>query len=257
MANLHITSYWPKLAAFTLVGSMFIAPISLGIAAKTSVRHEVLFGAAISCDKKALKRLLRKGIDINIKSKDGNTALMTAASWGCKSVAKFLIEKGADVNLRNKYGKTAFLIALEQGYVQLARLLLNKGTHINLKCSEAKWTPLHIAAYHGYVEIVRLLLNKGVKTDCKTDAGQTALILATLNAGTVRMAPRITTSHGGPVRQREKDPLIDHAEVVNLLLKRGANVKLSDEEGNTALDYAAKANNTGIAQILRRYNTPK
>ena len=51
--------------------------------------------------------LLEHGADINVKSRDGSTALHAAAFLGRAETAKLLLEKGADTTLRNNMGGTA------------------------------------------------------------------------------------------------------------------------------------------------------
>jgi ankyrin repeat protein len=45
----------------------------------------------------------------------------------------------------------------------------------------------------------------------------------------------------------------NHLSVVELLLKSGAEVKIADENGNTALDRALNSNNKEILALLLRY----
>ena len=47
----------------------------------------------------AVKYLLKKGIDINFRSKNGSTALLCACHWGYDRIVKVLLEEGADPNL--------------------------------------------------------------------------------------------------------------------------------------------------------------
>ena len=43
-----------------------------------------------------IEDMLSRGLDINTKNNDGNTALISAASTGKRDAVKYLLEKGAD-----------------------------------------------------------------------------------------------------------------------------------------------------------------
>lgn len=51
--------------------------------------------------------LLEQGADVNLKDKNGCTALIYATMHSSLDVVKLMIEKGADVNAKNKAGKSA------------------------------------------------------------------------------------------------------------------------------------------------------
>src|SRR5918993_903032 len=51
----------------------------------------------------AVKLFLDSGMNTEVKTKDGQTALMVAALGNKIDVVKLLLERGADVNAKNKY----------------------------------------------------------------------------------------------------------------------------------------------------------
>ena len=70
------------------------------------------------------KALLGKGADVNVKARDGSTALMLAASSGDREIVRELLSKGADVSARfTETGKTALMLAKEKGYTDIVQLL--------------------------------------------------------------------------------------------------------------------------------------
>ncbi len=58
-----------------------------------------------------VERMIKNGIDVNIKDARGSTALMEAAARGYEKLVKLLIEKGADVNVQNSTKETALMNA--------------------------------------------------------------------------------------------------------------------------------------------------
>jgi ankyrin repeat protein len=84
-----------------------------------------------------IKRLVKKGADVNAQDKYGITVLMAAAGLGDIKTCKFLIKNGARVDLKDSEGKTAESIALthvELDTVEMfARLSGNEKTLLFLK----------------------------------------------------------------------------------------------------------------------------
>jgi ankyrin repeat protein len=62
----------------------------------------------------SIKLLLDAGLDINAVDGRGQTALHGAAEWGNDKVVKFLAERGAKLDIKDKQGKTALDAALGQ-----------------------------------------------------------------------------------------------------------------------------------------------
>ena len=67
--------------------------------------------AALEENVELIKLLLASKADVNLRSNDGMTALMFAASSGTPEVVRALIAGGADVNAQNNAGETALSLA--------------------------------------------------------------------------------------------------------------------------------------------------
>jgi ankyrin repeat protein len=89
-------------------------------------------------------------------------------------------------------------------------------------------TALIPAAHHGHPETVRLLLDAGLDVNHVNRLGWTALLEA------------VILGDGGPVYQ----------EIVGLLLKGGADARVGDREGRTALDHARARGFAEIAEMI-------
>ncbi len=83
-----------------------------GGAEVASLRQSVLHTAAEMGGTDAVAAMLDRGIDVDVGSDVGATALMYAASRGRREAVALLLERGADVNARNGVGKTALGIAV-------------------------------------------------------------------------------------------------------------------------------------------------
>ncbi len=72
--------------------------------------------------------LLDRGANVNAVSHDrGNSPLMEAAVRGDLETVELLLGAGADLNLQSKNGQTALMLAVGEGFTGVARVLLDKG----------------------------------------------------------------------------------------------------------------------------------
>jgi hypothetical protein len=91
---------------------------------RVSPYHKGLINAARQGHEVVMQRLLEKGVDVNVKNEDGETALRLAAENGHEAVVQLLLENGADVAEKDDGGLTALHWATENGHEVVARLLL-------------------------------------------------------------------------------------------------------------------------------------
>ncbi len=83
-----------------------------GGAKVVALRRSVLHAAAEMGSIDAVAAMLDRGIDVDVGSDVGATALFYAASRGRREAVALLIERGADVNARNGVNKTALSVAV-------------------------------------------------------------------------------------------------------------------------------------------------
>ncbi|GEM_PF-5867703 len=93
----------------------------------TPARYQELINAAQKGDLAEVKALIASGVDVNTKTRSGNTALMWASFEGHAEVGKILIAAKADVNARNEKGETALVLASRAGRTGMAKLLKQAG----------------------------------------------------------------------------------------------------------------------------------
>jgi ankyrin repeat protein len=123
--------------------------------------------------------LAEQGVDINAKSKSGDSPLILALSRDRVDVVKFLIEKGADVRAVESNGTTLLHRAARKKSPELARILLAQGADINAKDTRGT-TPLHRAAdTKSAIETLKVLLAGGADRTATDNDGKTALDYAT------------------------------------------------------------------------------
>ncbi len=129
--------------------------------------------------KRAAKRMIASGADVNMRTIRGIAPLHLAAITDDIEFAQLLISQKADVNVKDVNGFTPLNVATEPGHdgsTKMVELLLKHGADPN---SNSKMiSPLMSACQNGYYEIVKLLVENGVDVNWADDGKNTALLAA-------------------------------------------------------------------------------
>ncbi len=210
-------------------------------------------------DPAKLRLLISKGANVNVRAKDGNTALILARQNGVSDAVPILLKAGAkDEDGMDTVGRPALemgrdlllqnagvgaepmhllkqqtpplilTVFLAGGTVEPLRAMLNAGAAIDapMKFVSLTLPPISYAASQGNVAQVRELLNRGANANTIGSRGLTPLMVAALADA-------------------------QSPEIIRLLLAKDAKVDARDESGFTALDWALLQGETEVAQELR------
>ena len=116
----------------------------------------------------------------NARDNNGFSCLFRAAQKNQKALVHFLIEKGVDVNQRSRKGETPIFGA----GIDVIDTLLDAGANIEAK-DDANWTPLHHEARwcstfwdKDSPRKLQMLIDRGANIEALTDKGETPLRLA-------------------------------------------------------------------------------
>ena len=204
--------------------------------------HHSLYG---DCSKEVIEAIIKHGADVNTTNKINGTALGIACYKGnigaikvllsyeanihiatsagtclhyavygdcSKEVLELIIKHGADVNATNNFYVTALLIACHKGNIEAIYMLLSKGTSPRLATRDG--TCLHYAVYGDCSkEVLETITNHGADVNVTDKKNRTALMKA--------------------CNKRNINAL-------NVLLRAGADPKITDDDGNTSLHHAVR-----------------
>ncbi|MEV4875596.1 ankyrin repeat domain-containing protein [Streptomyces cyaneofuscatus] len=164
---------------------------------------------------------------------DVTDRLARAAGDGDTAAVARLLRGGAEVNALGGDGRSALDLAVHAGHVEVVRLLLGAGADPRQKAGAyGEVTPLCLAAMYGYVAVAELLLDAGAATGAQGRLNSPPLVLAA------------TAMERG------------HPQMVDLLLRRGADID-GTKRDKTPLEWAAAFGNVRMVRhLLARGATP-
>jgi ankyrin repeat protein len=191
------------------------------------------------------------------------TPLMWATRKGHIEIVRYLLDHGGDPDLLNILHDTAYSLALKLGHEELFQLLLSHASEIRRGTGQAA-DLFYSAAALDRIDVMEYLLNRGVDVNAPSSFQHPPLIAACL-AGQAN-AVRFLIERGANVNtygQGEKTPMTavirygmgspvreSDAEIVELLIKAGADVNRSYYEGLTVLSMAVSKNQGKVVQLL-------
>lgn len=180
--------------------------------------------------------------------------LRRTGRWGQTESSQFLIRKGADVNARSKWGRTPLHETAHYGKVEVARLLIAKGADVNARTTKGRETPLYSAVDKDHLEIAKLLIASGADVNSEAQYGKTPLGLA-IKLNNTAMA-ELLIAKGADVNKGELLHIAasrGNAEIVELLIAHGADIKAKNRQGDTPVELADKKGHHDVAGLLRSF----
>ena len=189
-----------------------------------------LHAAAQRGDVAAIEKLSADGAKLDARDDHGRTAVHVATFAGQRKAIRALAKAGAKLDLLENDRYDAVTIASVADDGETLRLLLRLGASAKQVTSRYDGTALIAAAHLGHDGVVRQLIAAAAPLDHANNLHWTAVIEA------------IVLGDGG---QR-------HRATLKALIDAGANLQLTDRQGNTALQLARSRGFCAMAAMLER-----
>ena len=181
-----------------------------------------LHDAVKALDLKKTEQLLKAGVNIDERDEKGETAMHIAARYGRLSMLRLLLKYRPNLYIENKKGYTPLGIAISRNYIKSIELIIGvqKSQEYQLDM-----LPIHKAVVENRINDLLTLVRDGFDVDAANSKGITPLHLAAK---------------------------LGNAPMVEMLIKSGADVFKSDNEGRDALYYARYGNDSLVKALITR-----
>lgn len=158
-----------------------------------------------------------------------------ACRIGDENLVKLLIEKGADLNSRDQFNCTPLMYSLYFNRLEITKILLATGK-INVNdvndVNDGGKGALHFACEKGLIDIAKELVEKGAALNSKDNVYQK------------------TTSFGGGCGYTPLMYGIEHKDIVEFLINKGAKVHTTGTKKKAAIHIACMKGNLEAVEIL-------
>jgi ankyrin repeat protein len=214
------------------------------------VRYEFMNTAAVmkaiqSDDIASLKNLFTSQPQLaGERDENGNSPLLIASYYGRTAMIRAILDHGVRPNVFE---------ACAAGLAGDVLRLLKENPKLVHERSHDGWTPLHLAAFFGRLEIVKMLLDSGAPMLAVSNNNESNLAINAAAAGRRNDVVRLLVERGCPPDARASDQGYTalhlaanngNVELVDFLLRAGADRTLKTGAGQTAHDLAVQQGHT-------------
>jgi len=171
-------------------------------------------------------------------------------------LAQLLLDYGADTNVMTSLGETPLILACLNNLPTVVWMMLKCGAKVNIGKSHK--SPLNDACRNKHMVIVELLLNEGADPNVPEETADTCSYALHIAVNDGNHDPFGACDYGDNDLYRTCGPRSITAtygcsgnnDLVNLLLRHGANVDVVDGFGNTALHHVMKTCNRSTRESI-------
>ena len=213
--------------------------------------HQEVFEAIQENDVARLKELLAKEPSLaGAKDENGVSALMKARYQLRKELVDLLLAAKPELDIFE---------AAAMGKRERAKELVRAQPELMQAWSPDGFTALHLAAFFGQPEMVALLLKYGAVVNTTARNPMKVMPLHSAAAARNLKSVELLLEHGADVKVQQQGgwtalhAAAHHGDVAmaKMLLAHGADPKDTNDEGKTALDLAVADGHEEVARVLR------
>jgi ankyrin repeat protein len=186
--------------------------------------------------------------NLNISYEKGKTLLTICSGFSSIEILDYLMKHGADVNKANNNGQTPLFFAVKRGDEKCVSFLLDMGADIHHKSNNGE-NVVTLSAV-SIPSMTELLISRGGKILVRYLFSSIRLRKHDNIEYAVNKFPLSTLSK---MKFNRKTLLMAAAEEgdyksVKILLERGVDPKIEDEDGNTYLDYSERSESCSVSE---------
>jgi len=213
----------------------------------------LLFTGAAAAQESGVSPSTSSSQPVDSESARDDAELIEGVKTGDLAKILKLLDQGVSPDTADDEGTTALSWAVKSNHPEVIEILLKRKATVNKEDKTDGGTALDVAAAEGRADLAKLLIAHGADVNHKDNSGHTALMLAAFGA-TLKKAPIWLASSFFEIN--EDDVLFkmmgdEHLGAAKLLLDAGANV---DAQGGdcslTALMVAAMGGNVELTELL-------
>ena len=207
----------------------------------------LMYASSISNNIHTIDTLLNRGASVHTRDEQGRDALMYAASFNQNPrIISFLLYHKAKIDAQDKNGHTALMLAdMYNSNPEIIQTLINKGADINKRVPHVQTQMTRASFSNKIVMAVKLGLTEAkdlivnlVSAPFAEKSENSTDLFDTLSNSIDSLSDKLINKEEGMTAlmfaaKYSKSPL-----VLETLIDNGADVKLYDNTGQTALDYA-------------------
>ena len=205
-------------------------------------------------DPEVVAALLEAGADLQALGGAGfrapaDSPLHYAGANPNHAVAAALLDAGADVNALSPTGRTPLHeAAASASDPEVIEVLVAAGADVNARDLNG-YAPMHSAAWYNHrPEVMAALIAAGANLNARDPDGYVPPSGDRLNDRTPLL---MAVFRGGAINSGQRRPTMFNAPVVEVLVRAGADLELTDGSGRTALHEAAIYNPAVFPLLLR------
>ncbi|KAL8858821.1 MAG: hypothetical protein Q9178_004738 [Gyalolechia marmorata] len=211
-----------------------------------------------------LERLYEDSGEVGTLTDDLNL-LHLAALKDQASAIQVLLDHGANIERRDPDGLTPLHRAIRSRALKAATALVSSGADVMAEARQSQYqldpnylTPIASVESDSMSEFLDLLLGAGAKIQARDIFDQTPLIKSIIEMNDVQTAGMLLKQYfvGQPTEKDSNSESLLYAsgygttEMVDMLLKSGANINSDDQDGATALHMALGNGKIDIVNLL-------